>query len=875
MLDVLVQCLNNSDESNSLSCLQSFIEIEFMSSAFLKPVTSDLILLCIQIASQANIISSVRQASVELLVTISESRPSIINKNRDVVRKLVEILLNMLLESSDDDDLLKWTKKEEDSRDYVSMAEEYLDRVSFALGGETLLPVIIEYASVLLKNENWKNRRTGLLAISQIGEGCTQSMKPILSQILSMVLSCCRDSDPRVRWAAANTIGLLSTDFGPKFQKHFHKLVLPELMILMDDFNNPRVQSRVAKSLVNFCHQFDSQLLEIYLDNLMNKLLLMLQKSSRALQEVAVSVIGAVADCADTKFAKYYDVVVPILKTILREATTNEMKSLRGKAMECITCIGESVGKTKFFNDAKEVMEIIQKILVEGMKDDDPQKDSMLQAWARICRCLERDFIPYLPYVVPPVFQAASIPPDVVTRSRSESNDEEEGWDYVDIADQRVAIHTVALEEKTAAIDMLRCYADIMKDAYFPWVEQTSKLVAPLAEFFFNEGLRKASVSTFPSLIRSAAEYNKINPSEANYSYLLKLFEYHFKYLLQAIYEEKDLEVLVIMIEAFHQSISALGSELMTDEQVRLSIDTIVYVVHFLTENREKRATNEESVQDELKDADEDRKEEEVEHELADIIGALLKNNPKQFLNVFPVVHQFVGSLIHPKFPASDRALAVCIFDEIIEFCKSPEIVNTIFKDCFQYVLQCATDANHALRQASLYGVGLCAEKIGPLFSPFITESLQKLLSVINDPKSRTDNYGTPTDNAISSIAKIIKFQGKHVNVNQLLPQWLSWLPTTDDPIECIVVHGQLCDFIETHKAVLFGDSFERLPLVLKVFAEIVGTEYIDEAVSKRILYILNQLSSLPATLLSTAFNTLSQDQQLALKSFMNQSSKT
>eukprot|EP01121_Diplochlamys_sp_Union-15-3_P011707 TRINITY_DN3423_c0_g1_i4.p1 TRINITY_DN3423_c0_g1~~TRINITY_DN3423_c0_g1_i4.p1 ORF type:complete len:400 (-),score=51.70 TRINITY_DN3423_c0_g1_i4:207-1406(-) len=184
MLDVLVQCLNNSDESNSLSCLQSFIEIEFMSSAFLKPVTSDLILLCIQIASQANIISSVRQASVELLVTISESRPSIINKNRDVVRKLVEILLNMLLESSDDDDLLKWTKKEEDSRDYVSMAEEYLDRVSFALGGETLLPVIIEYASVLLKNENWKNRRTGLLAISQIGEGCTQSMKPILSQIL-------------------------------------------------------------------------------------------------------------------------------------------------------------------------------------------------------------------------------------------------------------------------------------------------------------------------------------------------------------------------------------------------------------------------------------------------------------------------------------------------------------------------------------------------------------------------------------------------------------------------------------------------------------------------------------------------------------------
>lgn len=66
----------------------------------------------------------------------------------------------------------------------------------------------------------------------------TKSLEPVVN----MVLNSFQDSQPRVRWAAINAIGQLSTDLGPELQKQFHQRVLPALVGAMDDFQNARVQ---------------------------------------------------------------------------------------------------------------------------------------------------------------------------------------------------------------------------------------------------------------------------------------------------------------------------------------------------------------------------------------------------------------------------------------------------------------------------------------------------------------------------------------------------------------------------------------------------------------------------------------------------------
>ena len=83
-----------------------------------------------------------------------------------------------------------------------------------------------------------------------------------LEHVLSMVLNSFPDPNPRVRWAAINAIGQLSTDLGPNLQINYHHLVLPALAGAMDDFQNPRVQVCTFNStnyIVNYLNLLSSK----------------------------------------------------------------------------------------------------------------------------------------------------------------------------------------------------------------------------------------------------------------------------------------------------------------------------------------------------------------------------------------------------------------------------------------------------------------------------------------------------------------------------------------------------------------------------------------------------------------------------------------
>lgn len=67
-------------------------------------------------------------------------------------------------------------------------------------------------------------------------------MEAMLDNITNAVLRYLLDPHPRVRYAACNAIGQMSTDFSPVFEKKFHEQVIPGLLSLLDDTDNPRVQ---------------------------------------------------------------------------------------------------------------------------------------------------------------------------------------------------------------------------------------------------------------------------------------------------------------------------------------------------------------------------------------------------------------------------------------------------------------------------------------------------------------------------------------------------------------------------------------------------------------------------------------------------------
>ncbi|KAI3747197.1 hypothetical protein L6452_09648 [Arctium lappa] len=70
--------------------------------------------------------------------------------------------------------------------------------------------------------------------------------------------------------------------------------------------------------------------------------------------------------------------------------------------------------------------------------------------------------------------------------------------------DERIGIKTSVLEEKATACNMLCCYADELKEGFFPWIDQVAPTLVPLLKFYFHEEVRKAAVSAMAELLRSA-----------------------------------------------------------------------------------------------------------------------------------------------------------------------------------------------------------------------------------------------------------------------------------------------------------------------------------------------------------------------------------
>jgi hypothetical protein len=120
-----------------------------------------------------------------------------------------------------------------------------------------------------------------------------------------------------------------------------------------------------------------------------------------------MTTMAAVAGASPEQFPKYYDGIVPLIKQVIVHAGGKENAVLRSRAMESVTFIGMQC-RDKFANDAKELMGIFIDMMRSGhIAPDDTSHQYMLQACARICTAVGKDFAPVLPLILPAVFDAA------------------------------------------------------------------------------------------------------------------------------------------------------------------------------------------------------------------------------------------------------------------------------------------------------------------------------------------------------------------------------------------------------------------------------------------------------------------------------------
>nr|XP_016444048.1 PREDICTED: importin-5-like isoform X4 [Nicotiana tabacum] len=819
MMKTMTDALTHGKEKVAAArdVLNLFIELAQNEPNFFRTQLTVVVGSILEIAEDEKLEEVTRHLAVEFLITLVEAReraPGMMRKLPSFSRKCFAILLKLLLDIKDDP---AWHSAETE-HEHTGETNNYtfgmtcLNRFSVALGGKTVVPIAIEQLSAYVVSPEWEKRHAALVALAQIAEGSSK----------------------------ANAARAVAAFSGSLKQE---TLVPPETLVP-------------------------------HLDGLLSKLVVLIQNDKvQMVQEAALKALSGIANLSKVHFQKYYDFVKPYLKIILVNENGESYRYLRSIALECISFIGTSVGKEKFKDDLKQVMEVLNYSLQEPqVKEFDIACN--LQSCFRICYCMGKDFLPYMSTLMPPLVECAQLEPDKTVSS-------DNLYDSVHKVKFRNEIIRLGgndlLYQKSLACDILGLFARKLEEDFYPWIPQVASVLVPLLKFYTHDEARKCSVKSMYNLLRSAKlAVEKEIAQGGTESYFKELADYIILSLLEALHEESMAEICAFMLDELNHCLQISPPLLIEDQLSRI----VNEVKHVITESSNRKQKLKERAKSKDFDAEEDellRGEKEQEDNSLFHVGLVLNTLIETFKSGFlPFFDELMSSYLIPMWrkdmTAQERCTPFLIFDHLLEEC--PEAALKYSDEFLPLLLDASNDESPAVRQCAFYGLVLYAEYGGSDFKPVVKEAISRINVVIMHFWARESENESAFDNAVYALGKIFQFHWENIDSStQIIPVWLNCLPIKCDMAAAKYVHDLLCSMVERLDEELIGPNYQYIPKIISIFAEVLCSE-IDFATQETTNRMINALRHIQQTLspaaMESAFSYLLPRQEMELKSILS-----
>ncbi|CAK9435939.1 uncharacterized protein LODBEIA_P05510 [Lodderomyces beijingensis] len=805
LLNSLPRFLQNGQDIALTSVLEALVELVELAPKMFKNMFPTIIEFCAVVSKNKDLDSAARMSSLELLTTFSEVSPAMCKRTPSYTEEIVLITLSMLTEVCiDDDDAADWNNnddtEDDDEEPEYDAARQALDRVSLRLNGQCMAGPLFQYLPSMIQSSNWRERQASLMALSSAAEGCADVLKGETSRLLDMVLPTLNDEHPRVQYACCNALGQMSTDFADYIQRTSGDRILPALISKLTTKSVPRVQAHAAAALVNFSEAASKEILEPYLDDLLNHLLVLLQSQKRYVQEQVLTTIAIIADAAEKTFVKYYDTLMPLLTNVLQTDVGDENRILKAKCIECSTLIALAVGKEKFQPHSVGLIQLFGHIQQTAVEDDDPVKQYLEQAWSRICRILGKDFLPYLPSVMPPLMITAKASQDIslLEEDEAEEYNNNDEWEVINLSGKWIAVHTAALDDKVTAMDLLRTYAIQLKEDFYPWAKEIADEIAlPGLDFYLHDGVRGSAALTLASLLKCVVAATGNDSQET-----LQLWSKICDKLSEVLKSEPVAELVVAYYTALVESVNSLAPNSISAPQLQTLCSSINSNLVEIYERIKSRDDEDDEYTEDLEENEEEYTDEELLDEINKSVSSIFKNVKAAALENFQEFIPTVSTFINEDNTAALKLCGLCIVCDILEHGGPSSVV---FKESFLGVLASSLVSPHAgVRQASAYAVGVAAQFGGEDYGEFCIASLEPMFKMAQVVDARADENAIATENAVAAIAKVChKFSSAIPNLNALLDQWILLLPIVQDETAAPFPYVFLCELIDNNHPVV------------------------------------------------------------------------
>ena len=836
ILEVLQESVQAVDEEMIVSAFNVFEG--FLDTALDLAQELDVILKVTveKVAANTQLDLNLRECAGDFVETLIEQRATYVARSSELLNWLLEHIFRIASECEDDPN----------TTTPVDMAFRMLDTLAIELPNKFIYRQVRNCIAHLKQNENHLLRRSAILALGIIAEGCADSMKEELEVVLDEILHGFNDSSASVREAAGLALGYCSEHLKPEILD-YHKKILPPLVNTLQ-FAPENVKSKALFAIDTFCESFDEDI-EEYLNALVPTLVnIIMNDPSNKVKQMATSALTSAISSAEGKITPYFTGMVELLGKLIQLNNPNDTP-LRATAMQCLGQLASSVGEALF---QPYIQESIQVATAFIKTEELELREAGFAFFYLVSRILNERMEPFVEAVIQEAITSCEntdkVEVDVVEEEEEEDEEEEEE------EEQTVSVRTVFLDEKTAAIHTLGQIAIACPSKLPLYLERLLNSFEFLYNYF-HENIRQQVVTTYQQIVEAL---NKGFEGSLSPAAKLVWFEKVIPKYLEYLTEDSSKNVVLRTLEAFEELLPMGGSDLFDENWLNQLLSKIEVL---LSETAQCQKSGFEDEED--KDHDE-----QLMGDITDLIQALARTLKESFA---PGLERLLAPM--QKFMSQQRNL------------KDRNLFIGCLADCFKYIPSLAakyaavfaelavsvlSSSELTLHRNTCYFLGTVCEGAGAALAPQYLTFLQALEPML----TQAGHEEACADNALAAIARMIMTSPESLPLDKLLPLWFSKLPLKDDMEEMKTVLKAILFLLQLSARTGF-DITPYLERILELFFDALITQSttpdkykIDAALQKSIVEMLQQLKS--SVSFQTVGQKLSGDQQAILGQYLS-----
>ena len=893
ILETTLQSLQAHDMDNLKVCLDSIKDLSNCEPKILRKNFNDIFILIGKIIEDKEVEDNLREIAYEIMVSIIEGIPKILEKDDEKLKLFVQSLFKyaMELDQNIDQDWLNPNPSSYITDEFIP--EHKLDEVTSLLirlfgviDEDKLLKLIGDNIMELISHSSdadWKYKYIAYITISKI----TEYIKDLSSieKLINMIINDIFNKNVKVQYASLYCIAELSNEQYPDFQNDYHEKVVPQLMKLFTESKCLRVQLEICDALDMFVEHMPEESAGKYLQSSLDVLFSIFVNEEKecppALKQGILDVVKEFINASEEEFKKYSEKCFQILLEYLGNILTKNInRNLVGPLIEAISSMGPLC--PDLFK--KYIITLVNTLIQINTNMPDFKENIanyLLSTWEKIIPILKEGQKDQIPLIVNSLIELMKKPPEMsISSNPNEQIDIQQFFSDEKKKEKKNELKTSETEEFTTFVEILNLFLSECPELYtLDHVKNIYQNILKLLDYPNND-IKSEISNVFTNLIEILSKINV----EANI--LHSASKQYISNIVEKLMNENDNTLIVSYMNAIKGIIEKTKSFLSVNEINELS-QKILELFDKVEKGRESLVKTKDETEKEFEeekktgdnkiysdDEDDDEAQEEVMEDMEDQISELesvLISFSEFFAALFQthknLTLELVDKIIKKYLPIYfkdessnfEKRLGLLLVSDMAEFLQQ-SLLNNIWGDIEQIMIKYSSHNHYQVRNAACYGLGVFSQFTTQNFGLYGKDILKAVMDVINLPidkknlsKIDRENLKFARDNAVSALGKIIKYHGEEFpnELDNLLDFWVNSLPITQDKDEGKINNKFLLDILMKEPNKVIGNGNKNLGKIIIILAKGYKTGFTDSEMDKNIELFANEIKK------NTEFNNI------------------